>query len=75
MQTREANWHEKGGGLGKRRSKVPALITPESWLQLLGFDPRSEDLNGAFKTAQMDRRRDQAADRTCASEGNGANDS
>jgi hypothetical protein len=69
------NWHEKGRTLGSAAFKAPALITPDLWSQLLGIDPRSEDLNGASKTAQMDRRRDQVADRTCASEGNGANDS
>jgi hypothetical protein len=55
-------------------ASVVAFIGPELQAQTdAGFDSWSNS-NGACKTPQMDRRRDQAADRTRAAEGKGASD-
>ncbi|MEY9416222.1 hypothetical protein ABIF69_002664 [Bradyrhizobium japonicum] len=54
-------------GAGPTTANVIAFIGPESQSQTdAGFDSWSKNSNGARKTPQMDRRRDQAADRTRA---------
>ncbi len=54
-------------GAGPTTANVIAFIGPESQSQTnAAFDSWSRNGNGARKTPQMDRRRDQAADRTRA---------
>src|ERR1700688_3986349 len=64
LTCRQAQW---GKGVRLHRARI-AVATDA------GFDPRSEDSNGACKTPQMDRRGDKAADRTRAAEGKSASD-
>jgi hypothetical protein len=62
-------------GAGSTTANVVAFIGPESQSETdADFDPWSTNCNGVCKTPQMDRRRDQAADRTRAAEGKSASD-
>jgi hypothetical protein len=74
-----AKHRERAGGATKRSGPPPgeasAFIVPESQLQLIQVSILGrEDSNGTCKTPQMDRRGDQAADRTRAAEGKSARD-